>query len=191
MDIASDSDSEDRGFESLRADHDILKRGDDMSVSSVILALLASGFAVNSAGNLKEAWNKSSDSFKNSSFFSPKAKWGFNFAEKLGKTVSFPLLAVDNLTGGKIQFIALRSALEYSGGKLPNTGRELARSIANLKKEAGSNFGLSTSAATETRIDKKEAQKTNEPQNISEEQVDTTPRLSEPTDRTFDQPLKI
>ena len=114
-----------------------------MSVSSIILGCIASIFAVNGAGNLKEAWNKSYDSFEKSSFVSTKAKWGLNLADKLSKTGVFALIAADNFSGNKIKTIALQSVLDVVGGKLPKTGTALTKSISNVSDEAKSNFSMS------------------------------------------------
>lgn len=107
-----------------------------MSIFSIILGLLASGFAVHSAGNLKGTWNKSVESYQGNSFFSPGVKKGFDVADKAVKTTGYVSLAIDNFTGGNLQTAALQSVLDIAGGKLPKTGEKLKETVSN----AGSIF---------------------------------------------------
>jgi len=111
-----------------------------MSISSIILGLLASGFAFNSAGNLKGAWNKSVDSYKGTSFFSPQAKKGLDIADKSAKTLGAGLIAIQSFTQDKVPTVALQSVVNILEGKLPKTGKQLSKNISQVGEEASSIF---------------------------------------------------
>ena len=111
-----------------------------MSISSIILGLLASGFAFNSAGNLKGAWNKSVDSYQGTSFFSPQAKKGLDIADKFAKTGGLSLIAIQSFTQDKVPTVALQSVVNILEGKLPKTGKQLSKNISQVGEEASSIF---------------------------------------------------
>jgi len=142
-----------------------------MSIFSIILGLIASGFAINGAGNLKEAWNKDYDSFKKSSFFSTKAKWGMNVAKKSTETAIPALIAVENFTGGIPRTAALQSVVDMVGGKLPKTGEQMSKTFSKVGEELSAPFHSSKNKAAE-----KESNKVTAP--LIEKETMTTPETN-------------
>jgi hypothetical protein len=111
-----------------------------MSISSVFLGILASCFAINGAGNLKEAFNKKYEDFSKSSIVNDKSKWFLNVCTKFAATSGSTLVAIESFTGGILKTAALQSVIDMVGGKLPRSGEKMSEIFSQAGTEISSPF---------------------------------------------------